>query len=124
MLTLQRVLRESARLREDEHELYDVERARPAIELWTSQDSFLDNIEALYITTERLIQDRTRELGSVIDERPVEGTNERLYLEQVKQERLKDQMTYLSASLCSNMEDRVRSESRQVLLMCPPDLPC
>ena len=108
------MLRESARLREDDEEIYRIERKQPAIELWTSQDSLLDNVEALFTSTERLIQDRTRELGSVIDERPVEGTEERLYQEQVKQDRLKDQMMYLGASLCSNMEDRVRFASRLV----------
>jgi nuclear pore complex protein Nup133 len=108
------VLRESARLREDDEGIYQIERKQPAIELWTSQDSLLNNVEALFAATERLIQDRTRELGSVIDERPVEGTDESLYQEQVRQDRLKDQMMYLGASLCSNMEDRVRFASRQV----------
>lgn len=108
----QRVLRESARLREDDEEIYRIERKQPAIELWTSQDSLLNSVETLFTATERLIQDRSRELGSVIDERPNEGNDERLYREQVKQDRLKDQMMYLGASLCSNMEDRVRYASR------------
>lgn len=68
-------------------------------------------MEYLFTATERLIQDRTRDLGSVIDERPVADGDERLLREQTKQERLKDQMTYLGASLCSNMEDRVRYAS-------------
>jgi nuclear pore complex protein Nup133 len=68
-------------------------------------------MEFLFSSTERLIQERTRDLGSVIDERPIEGRDDRLHREQIKQERLKDQMTYLGASLCSNMEDRVRFAS-------------
>lgn len=68
-------------------------------------------MEYLFSATEQLIQDRTRDLGSVIDERPIEGGDDRLHREQVKQERLKDQMTYIGASLCSNMEDRVRFAS-------------
>jgi nuclear pore complex protein Nup133 len=64
-------------------------------------------MEYLFSATEQLIQDRTRDLGSVIDERPTEGGDDRLHREQVKQERLKDQMTYIGASLCINMEDRV-----------------
>lgn len=98
-------------MREDEQHLYEIDRLRPAIELWTSQDSFLSTMEYLFSATEQLIQDRTRDLGSVIDERPTEGGVDRLHREQVKQERLKDQMTYIGASLCSNMEDRVRFAS-------------
>lgn len=107
----QRALRESARLREDEQAIYEIDREHPAVELWTSQDSFLTAMEYLFTATESLIQDRTRDLGSVIDERPTEGGDDRLHHEQVKQERLKDQMTYIGASLCSNMEDRVRFAS-------------
>lgn len=91
--------------------MYEIDRERPADELWTSQDSFLQAMEYLFSATERLIQERTRDLGSVIDERPVQGGDDRLLREQMKQERLKDQMTYLGASLCSNMEDRVRYAS-------------
>lgn len=91
--------------------MYEIDRERPADELWTSQESFLHAMEYLFSATERLIQERTRDLGSVIDERPVEGGDDRLLREQMKQERLKDQMTYLGASLCSNMEDRVRYAS-------------
>jgi nuclear pore complex protein Nup133 len=111
MADSQRALRESARLREDEQVLYDIDRERPAVELWTSQDSFLTAMEYLFFATERLIQARTRDLGSVIDERPTEGGDDHLHREQMKQERLKDQMTYLGASLCANMEDRVRYAS-------------
>jgi nuclear pore complex protein Nup133 len=71
-------------------------------------------MEYLFFATEQLIQDRTRDLGSVIDERPTEGGDDRLHREQVKQERLKDQMTYIGASLCINMEDRVRFASTYV----------
>jgi nuclear pore complex protein Nup133 len=117
----QRALRESARLREDEQHLYEIDRLRPAIELWTSQDSFLSTMEYLFSATEQLIQDRTRDLGSVIDERPTEGGDDRLHREQVKQERLKDQMTYIGASLCSNMEDRVRFASTYVPLYTQVD---
>ena len=99
-------------MREDEQALYEIDRERPAIELWTSQDSFLDHMESLYTATETLIGERTRRLGTVIDERPVAGGNDNLYIEQIKQDRLKDQMTYFAASLCSNMEDRVRFASR------------
>lgn len=106
------MLRDSARLREDEVDIYNIERKQPAIELWTSQDSLLNSVETLFTATERLIQDRTRELGSVIDDHPVEGTEQRLFTEQVKQDRLKDQMMNLGASLCINMEDRVRLASR------------
>ena len=68
-------------------------------------------MEYLFFATEQLIQDRTRDLGTVIDKRPAEGGHDRLHQEQVKQERLKDQMTYIGASLCINMEDRVRFAS-------------
>jgi nuclear pore complex protein Nup133 len=78
-------------------------------------------MEYLFSATEQLIQDRTRDLGSVIDERPTEGGDDRLHREQVKQERLKDQMTYIGASLCSNMEDRVRFASTYVPLSTQVD---
>jgi nuclear pore complex protein Nup133 len=111
IILCQRALRESTRLREDEQSLYEIDRERPATELWTSQDSFLLTMEYLFFATGQLIQDRTRDLGTVIDEKPTEGGDDRLHREQVKQERLKDQMTNIGASLCINMEDRVRFAS-------------
>lgn len=73
-------------------------------------------MEYLFSATEQLVPDRTRDLGSVIDEKATEGGDDRLHREQVKQERLKDQMTNIGASICINMEDRVRFASTYVPL--------
>ncbi|WVQ77306.1 hypothetical protein IAR50_006990 [Cryptococcus sp. DSM 104548] len=109
------VERAAAQYREEESELYGVDREKPAEEMWTASDELLGMLEELYARTEAGIKERTRVLGSVIDEPPASssarsgpGGNEELKKEQVLQGMLKRQMGWLAAVLCTNMEDKCR----------------
>ncbi|ADV23780.1 Hypothetical protein CGB_H0250C [Cryptococcus gattii WM276] len=110
------VERAAAQYREEESDLYAIDREKPAIEMWTASDNLIDSLDHLYTLTEVLIKERTRELGSVIDEAPVTGGptgrietgKEELRKEQVVQAMLKRQMGWLAAALCTNMEDKCR----------------
>ncbi|OWZ65412.1 hypothetical protein AYX14_06233 [Cryptococcus neoformans] len=110
------VERAAAQYREEESDLYAIDREKPAIEMWTASDNLIDSLDHLYTLTEALIKERTRELGSVIDETPVAGGptgrietgKEELRKEQVVQAMLKRQMGWLAAALCTNMEDKCR----------------
>ena len=88
--------------------MYEIDRQHPTEEPWTAQDPLIDALDFLYATTEQLITDRTRALGSVIDEAPSES-NAGLRAEQSRQAVLKRQMTELAAALCINMEDKCRT---------------
>ncbi|WWD16353.1 hypothetical protein CI109_100779 [Kwoniella shandongensis] len=109
------VVRTAAQYREAEQGLYEVDRERPAIELWTARDSLIDALDFLYSTTEQLIKERSRDLGSVIDESPSENGAPQLRHEQQVQTQLKSQMANLAAALCTNMEDKCRATSRRQL---------
>lgn len=104
----------AAKYREEELALYEIDREKPFLPLWTARLSLIDALESLYGSTERLIRDRTRDFGSVVDEAPSASSNAELRDQQVKQNLLKNQMEDLAAALCINMEDRLRVASRWV----------
>ncbi|RXK40460.1 hypothetical protein M231_02293 [Tremella mesenterica] len=101
------VNRAASQLREDEHATYEIDRLRPASELWTAQDALIDSLDGLYSITEGLIRDRTRDLGSVVDEPP--SASSHLRSQQEVQAHLKRQMVDLAAALCTNMEEKMRA---------------
>ncbi|WWC86014.1 uncharacterized protein L201_000885 [Kwoniella dendrophila CBS 6074] len=107
------VERAAAQYREEELHTYEIDREKPAIEIWTAQDPLVEALDFLYNTTEGLIKERTRDLGSVIDEPYSESSEPNLKKEQQLQSRLKGQMTILAAALCTNMEDKCRATSRR-----------
>ncbi|WWC66609.1 uncharacterized protein I206_100512 [Kwoniella pini CBS 10737] len=107
------VERAAAQYREEELYTYEIDREKPAIEIWTAQDSLLEALDFLYTTTEQLIKERSRDLGSVIDEPPSDTAEPGLKREQQLQSRLKGQMAILAAALCTNMEDKCRATSRR-----------
>ncbi|WWC58351.1 uncharacterized protein I303_100891 [Kwoniella dejecticola CBS 10117] len=107
------VERAAAQYREEELYTYEIDREKPAIEMWTAQDSLLDALDSLYTTTEKLIEERSRDLGSAIDEPPSDTAEPGLKKEQQLQSRLKGQMAILAAALCTNMEDKCRATSRR-----------
>ncbi|ODO05027.1 hypothetical protein I350_05639 [Cryptococcus amylolentus CBS 6273] len=101
--------RAAAQYREEEADLYVIDREKPAVEMWTASDELLDALEFLYASTEAAIKERTRVLGSAIDEPPSSGRGgEDLRKEQILQGMLKRQMGWLAAALCTNMEDKCR----------------
>ncbi|KAK4686173.1 hypothetical protein P7C73_g3957, partial [Tremellales sp. Uapishka_1] len=109
------VLRSAFQYREAEMKTYEENRERPSIELWTAQNSFIEALDYLYSTTEKLIKERTRTLGSVIDEVATATGDPNLTKDQKVQFVLKQQMTDIAASLCTNMEDKMRtSVTRQL----------
>nr|ODN90385.1 hypothetical protein L204_05990 [Cryptococcus depauperatus CBS 7855] len=112
------VERAAARYREEESDSYEINRETPSIEMWTASDPLLNSLEYLYTTTERVIEERTRELGSAVDEATLQQQqipgNEELRKEQILQGQLKRQMGWLAAALCANMEDKCRVSVRQM----------
>ncbi|WVR03681.1 hypothetical protein IAU60_000676 [Kwoniella sp. DSM 27419] len=107
------VERAAAQYREDELYTYEIDREKPAIEIWTAQDSLIEALDFLFSTTEQLIKERTRDLGSVIDETCTAASDLAPRTEQQLQSRLKSQMAILAAALCTNMEDKCRATSRR-----------
>ncbi|WVF65992.1 hypothetical protein IAT40_000730 [Kwoniella sp. CBS 6097] len=107
------VERAAAQYREEELDTYEIDREKPAIEIWTAQDTLIEALDFLFTTTEALIKERTRDLGSVIDEPASERSEPALRAEQQLQSRLKGQMAILAAALCTNMEDKCRATSRR-----------
>ena len=95
--------------REDERQSYEIDRERPASELWTAADGLIDNLDALYTATAQMIKDRTRDLGSAVDEAPSQSVSPALRQQQELQARLKRQLVDLAAALCTNMEDKMRA---------------
>ena len=101
--------RVAAAFREDEGAAYEVDRLHPVIDLWTAKDSLLDGLDYLYSTTQQIIKDRTRTLGSVIDETSAgDSRDHELRQQRQKQSVLKGQTAHLAAALCNNMEDKLR----------------
>ena len=88
---------------------YEIDRRHPTIESWMAQDSLIDGLDSLYTATDQLISDRTRTLGSAVDETPSDASGGDLRGQQALQARLKQQMADLAAALCINMEDKIRT---------------
>lgn len=104
-------------VRENGVNVYQVDRQHPAVALWTASDTLINDVEALYIATEKLIKTRTRTLGSVVDEAPPTtgaAANTELAVQQRDQDVLKQQMTSLAAALCDNMEDKLRTSATEM----------
>jgi nuclear pore complex protein Nup133 len=105
-------MRAASQYREKELGLYATDRENPATELWTAATGLLDALESLYNTTVRLIAERTRDLGSAVDQAPSDTDVPQLRAQRATQQLLKDQLTELAAALCTNMEDKLRATSR------------
>lgn len=98
-------------MRDVDTTVYQVDRERPSVELWTASDAIIDDLDALYSATQRLIKDRTRQLGSVVDEPAAQNADSKLARQQRDQATLKMQMAQLAAALCENMEDKLRTNA-------------
>lgn len=105
------VLRSAALLREHETGTYQVDRTHPVVELWTASDTIIGDLDSLYSATQRLIKDRTRTYGSVVDETPPPHAANNATQQQKDQAVLKHQMAQLAAALCENMEDKLRTSA-------------
>jgi nuclear pore complex protein Nup133 len=109
-------LRAAAQLREHEADVYQVDRMHPMAELWTASDGIMGDLDNLYSATQRLIKDRTRHFGSVVDEAPAARPTPAAVASgsvaaQKDQALLKHQMAHLAAALCDNMEDKLRTSA-------------
>lgn len=106
------VARAAGAYREETTDLYGIDRLKPTTEAWTASDSMIDALEYLYNLTENTIKQRTSKLGSIVDEAsadtPRAGTMQK---EQLRQRELKIRLTELAAALCTNMEDKCRTQS-------------
>ena len=92
--------------------VYEIDRERPTVEFWTAKDSILASLESLYDTTEQTIKERTRRLGSTIDEPSFETRDTALNQQRRDQAAMKSQLADLAAVLCLNMEDKIRLHSQ------------
>lgn len=102
--------RAAAQYREDHRNTYEIDRLHPLVEQWTAKASLVDALESLYNDTKIAIEGRTRELGSIVDEAS-ETSNPSMKKEKALQRHLKDQLAFLAAALCENMEDKLRTRS-------------
>lgn len=96
-----------------------MDRQSPSVEQWTAQTTLMSALEDLYMRTEALIADRTRDLGSAIDAAATVADNAGGAGVDIKTQRmiqgtLKNQLAELAAALCNNMEDKLRATSRYV----------
>lgn len=98
--------------RTDESAAYDFKEETPVIEAWTASVGSLDALEYLYQVTETVILERTRTIGSVIDDMSAETRDPQVVKQREEQKLLKDQLADIAANWCTNMEDRVRTQSQ------------
>lgn len=99
---------------QDDETMYEIDRHSPSSEQWTAKSSIMDALESLYIQTERLVGERTSQLGSAIDSAPTPADSPDLRANRLAQFTLKNQLTELAAAICTNMEDKLRAASRCV----------
>ncbi|CAK9785321.1 unnamed protein product [Cutaneotrichosporon oleaginosum] len=99
-------LRASDAWRMNEMELYAIDASRATVDLWTASDSLLNDMDSLYGFTRKAIQDRTRRIGTIVDEESGSSTGS-IALQQKEQAELKTQMTTLAEGLCENVVDRL-----------------
>lgn len=91
----------------NEMDLYAIDPNRAAVDLWTASDSLLNDMDALYALTRKVIQDRTRRIGTIVDEESDNATGN-VALQQKEQAEFKAQMTTLADGLCENVADKLR----------------
>ena len=82
-------MRAASLFRSEETEVYEIDEQKPAAEFWTASDSILEALEQLYTVTEHNLRDRTRLLGTAIDEVVTDAGTSALSKQK------KDQMTKL-----------------------------
>ncbi|GMK59789.1 hypothetical protein CspeluHIS016_0900060 [Cutaneotrichosporon spelunceum] len=99
-------LRSSDTWRMDEMDLYAIDVNRVMVDLWTASDSLLNDMDSLYGLTHKVIQDRTRRIGTIVDEESGNATGS-IALKQKEQVELKAQMTILADGLCENVADKL-----------------
>lgn len=90
----------------DEMDLYAIDPNRATVDLWTAADPLLNDMDALYDATYKVIQDRTRRIGTIVDEDSGTATGS-MALKQKEQAELKAQMTTLAEGLCENVADKL-----------------
>lgn len=100
------------RYRTDEYSLYDVDEERPTSEVWTASEKCLDALEYLYQATESNVLERTRILGSAIDDMSAQSRDAAMTRHRQEQNMLKTQLSDIAAVWCTNMEDKIRSQSQ------------
>ncbi|BEI95350.1 hypothetical protein CcaverHIS631_0102990 [Cutaneotrichosporon cavernicola] len=99
-------LRASDAWRMNEMDLYAIDANRATVHLWTASDSLLNDMDSLYALTRKVIQDRTRRIGTIVDEESSNATGN-IALQQKEQAEFKAQMTTLADGLCENVADKL-----------------
>ncbi len=90
----------------NEMDLYAIDPNRAVVDLWTASDSLLNDMDSLYSLTRKVIQDRTRRIGTIVDEQSSNATGT-IALQQKEQTELKAQMGTLAEGLCENVADKL-----------------
>lgn len=77
------------------------------VDRWTASDTLLRDMDALYASTRSAITDRTRRIGTIVDEVSSNALAS-LSQQQKEQAELKAQMTILAEGLCENIVDKLQ----------------
>lgn len=93
----------------NEESLYAIKVDKVTVDLWTASDTLLSDMDSLYAYTKKVIADRTRRIGTIVDEVSA-GANASsdIGLQQKEQAELKAQMSVLAEGLCENLADKLQ----------------
>lgn len=77
-------------------------------DLWTAADTLLSDMDSLFALTRKVIQDRTRRIGTIVDEVSMNSSTSEIGIQQREQGELKEQMTTMAEGLCMNVADKLQ----------------
>lgn len=104
----------SFKLRQQQSEIYGLDTSTRGFESWMAKSAMLNVLETTYDRTKKLLRDRTRELGSSIDDNPADYQNapatkatQKLLGRQSEQEELRQQLCSIAELTIESYEDRI-----------------
>ena len=104
----------SFKLRQQQSEIYGLDASTLGFESWMAKTAMLSVLESTYDRTRKLLRDRTRELGSSIDDNPTDYQNapatkatQKLLSRQSEQEELRQQLCSIAELAIEAYEDRI-----------------
>ncbi|TIB64724.1 hypothetical protein E3P78_01027 [Wallemia ichthyophaga] len=104
----------SFKFRQQQSEIYGLDASARGFESWMAKTKMLHVLEMTYERTRKLLRDRTRELGSSIDDNPTDYENapstkatQKLIGRQSEQEELRQQLCSIAELTIESYEDRI-----------------
>ncbi|TIC13544.1 hypothetical protein E3Q10_01047 [Wallemia mellicola] len=104
----------SFKLRQQQSEIYGLDKSTRGFESWMAKSVMLNVLETTYDRTKKLLRDRSRELGSSIDDNPEDyqnapntKTTQKLLTRQSEQEELRQQLCSIAELTIESYEDRI-----------------